>query len=125
MEIKRKTKTVKVLLDFFKQRKDAINAVDLVAMFKEEMNKATVYRIASRLEADGIIHSFKGANGITWYAPCSDYTSNKHQDCHPHFQCKVCGKTECLTMDVAIPSIPNHKVDSVELLIIGKCKDCI
>ena len=125
MEVHRKTKSVKVLLDFFNQREDAINAVELVAMFKDEMNKATVYRIISRLESDGIIHSFKGTDGNAWYASCKDCSCDEHHDCHPHFQCKVCGKTECLTFDVSVPSIPNHKVDSVEFLITGQCEDCL
>ena len=125
MEIHRKTKSVQALLDFFRQRKDAANAIDLVELFKEEMNKATVYRIVSRLEADGIIHSFKGFDGLTWYAPCKDCKSDEHHDCHPHFQCRVCGKTECLDMDVSIPSVPNHNVDSAELLFTGQCEDCL
>ena len=93
-------------------------------MFKDEMNKATVYRIISRLEADGIIHSFKGTDGTTWYASCKDCSFDEHRDCHPHFQCKICGKIECLTMDVTVPSIPNRKVDSAQLLITGQCENC-
>ena len=34
--------------------------VDLVDYFKDEMNKVTVYRILSRMEKEGIIHSFNG-----------------------------------------------------------------
>jgi len=124
MEMHRKTKSVKTLLDFFSQRKDAVNAVVLVELFKEEMNKATVYRIVSRLEADGVIHSFKGSDGLTWYAACKDCSCEEHHDCHPHFQCKICGKMECLELTVKLPKIEKHKVDSEIILLVGECENC-
>ncbi len=124
MGVIRKTKSVKTLLNVFEQNNDAISVVELVKKLHQEMNKTTVYRILERLEEDGILHSFMDKDGIKWYAQCSDCSVGHHSDSHPHFQCRECGKVECLTFDVTIPKIPNHKVDSAEFLFVGQCEKC-
>ncbi len=125
MPIIRKTKSVKTLLNAFEQTDNAISVIGLVKQLHQEMNKTTVYRILERLEGDGILHSFMDKDGLKWYATCSDCSSvGHHTDTHPHFQCNECGKIECLTFDVKIPSLPNHKVQSTKFLLIGECPDC-
>ena len=57
MNIERKTKSVKLLLNTFKDL-NAISIIDLVQKFKNDMNKTTVYRILDRLEKSNILHSF-------------------------------------------------------------------
>lgn len=125
MGIIRKTKSVKTLLEVFEQADSALSVVELVERLHREMNKTTVYRILDRLEDDGTLHSFMGRDGLKWYAKCRGCTASQHTDAHPHFQCRGCGKTECLTLDVSIPSVPNRKVDSAELLLIGLCEECL
>ena len=124
MGIIRKTKSVKTLLHAFEQTNDAISVVELVKRLHQEMNKTTVYRILDRLEEDGVLHSFMDKDGLKWYAKCSDCSVGHHTDTHPHFQCSECGKVECLTFDVKIPSLPNHKVDSAVFLLVGLCGEC-
>lgn len=125
MGIIRKTKSVNTLLKNFEQTSAAISVVELVDRHKHNMNKTTVYRILERLEDDGTLHSFVGKDGLIWYARCEGCTSSHHMDAHPHFQCRTCGKTECLAMDISIPPVPNHKIDSVSLLLTGSCEDCL
>lgn len=122
----RKTKSVKTLLSIFEQSKTAFSVKELVKRVHQLMNKTTVYRVLDRLEGDGILHSFIGKDGLKWYALCDDGCSQfNHHDSHPHFQCKECGKTECLSIGVSAPSIPDYKIDSFELLLIGKCRACL
>ena len=83
------------------------------------MNKTTVYRILERFENEEILHSFRGKDGLKYYIK-----SKKHSSAHPHFQCRDCGKTECLHVNVPIPSVADYKIDTVDLLLIGQCKDC-
>ena len=127
MGIIRKTKSVKTLLNEFEQTQTAISTLELVERFHHQMNKSTVYRILERLEDDGILHSFTGQDGLTWYALCTNDGSShsRHLDTHPHFQCRECGKTECLPINIPIPEITKHSVESVSLLLVGKCADCI
>ena len=125
MGVIRKTKSVNTLLNVFEEREDAVSVVDLIEYLKNEMNKTTVYRILARLEQDGIIHSFNGKNGLKWYARCKSCSPEHHTDRHPHFQCQNCGKVECIPIDIAIPKVKDHKIDSTEILILGQCDDCI
>lgn len=125
MPIQRVTKSVKAVQDFFEGRETAVSVVDLVAHFKGEMNKVTVYRILSRMETEGLIHSFNGHDGLTWYAACKECSHTAHNDSHPHFQCKICGLTECLEITIPIPELKNHKVEAGMVLLVGECSRCL
>ncbi|MEL6635400.1 MAG: transcriptional repressor [Bacteroidota bacterium] len=124
MAIQRVTKSVKAMQRYFGDRSTAVSVVDLVEHFRGEMNKVTVYRILSRMEAEGIIHSFSGSDGLKWYAACKQCTNHSHYDHHPHFQCKVCGMIECLEISLPIPKLKNRKVDTEIILLIGECETC-
>ena len=127
MGIIRKTRSVKAVLNAFEQTQTALSTSELVERFNHQMNRSTVYRILERLEDDGILHSFTGQDGLTWYALCHDDGSSfsHHLDTHPHFQCRECGKTECLPLIIPIPEVAKHSVESVSLLLVGKCADCV
>lgn len=116
----KKTKSVKALLNAFKETQTALSASEMVERFRHQMNKSTVYRILERLEDNGILHSFVGKDGLRWYA-----LSDSCSGLHPHFQCQNCGKTECLDISLTIPEILDYNIGSVSLLLIGSCGDCI
>jgi|TARA_B110000914_G_scaffold224582_1_gene242728 Fur family ferric uptake transcriptional regulator len=124
MGIIRKTKAVATVLQIFEEKSEPKSVVHLIGLVKDKMNKTTVYRILDRLERDGIIHSFNGKDGLKWYAKCEGCSANHHSDKHPHFQCTKCDKVECLTVEIKIPSIKNHKVDSTDILLMGQCEVC-
>ncbi|MFD0963273.1 Fur family transcriptional regulator [Pseudofulvibacter geojedonensis] len=124
MGVIRKTKSVQTLLTIFENNSQAISVVNLINQLSEEMNKTTIYRILDRLENDGVVHSFLGKEGLKWYAKCHGCSSANHIDLHPHFQCQECGKVECVSMNVSIPTIPNKKINSSQLLLVGMCENC-
>ena len=125
MGIIRKTKSVQILLNAFEKNTHAISAIDLIQRLHVELNKTTIYRVLDKLEDDGILHSFLGINGLKWYAKCNGCTETKHIDIHPHFQCLECGKIDCLTVDVQIPNMPNREISATQVLIQGKCQECL
>lgn len=124
MGVIRKTKSVERLLNIFEQVENALSIVELVNQLQSKMNRSTVYRILKRLEDEGQLHSFIGKDGLKWYARCQKFHSS-HNDLHPHFQCSNCGKTECLPVDFSIPSFPNYKIESAQLLMVGRCEECL
>lgn len=124
MGIIRKTKAVNTVLQIFKGNNEAKSVVYLIELLNDKMNKTTVYRILDRLERDGIIHSFNGKDGLKWYANCEDCSVSHHSDKHSHFQCTECDKVECLSVEIKIPSIKNHKVDSTDIFLMGQCEVC-
>lgn len=125
MGIIRKTESVEILLNEFKKNSVAISAKKLVERLNSKFNKTTIYRVLDKLEEDGVLHSFLGKNGLKWYAKCSGCSANKHNDVHPHFQCLDCGKVDCLTVSITLPKIPNRKIEVSQLLIQGKCEECL
>jgi len=124
MSVIRRTKSVKYILKVFEEGHEAISVVELVQQLHNEMNKTTVYRILERLENGGIVHSFMDKHGLKWYAKCSECIEGHHTDKHPHFQCNDCGKIRCIELEVSIPNLPNHNIESSELLLIGQCAEC-
>ncbi|NAS30974.1 transcriptional regulator [Flavobacteriaceae bacterium R38] len=124
MGVIRQTKSVKALLDEFQEGSGAISAIDLIKRLDKKLNKTTVYRVLDKLEDDGILHSFLGKNGIKWYAKCNGCSKTEHIDFHPHFECLICGRVDCLLIEISIPKIPNRKVEASQILIQGKCEAC-
>lgn len=125
MGVLRKTRSVKELLQQFDSTDRALSVVYLVAQLRESMNKTTVYRILERLEDSGELHSFNDSSGLMWYAKCQPTCSeHEHHDIHPHFQCKNCGKVECLEVEINVPNISTHKIESASVLLTGHCEAC-
>ena len=124
MGITRRTKSVDLLLNEFEKEPGALSTPTLIERLDTEINKTTIYRVLDKLEDDAVLHSFVGSNGIKWYAKCSGCSKEGHHDLHPHFQCLVCGKVECLSVEVSIPKIENREVFDMQILIKGKCEDC-
>ncbi|WP_299365938.1 Fur family transcriptional regulator [Winogradskyella sp.] len=125
MSIKRKTKSVNIILSIFENAHEALSVVDLVEKLKGQMNKTTVYRILNRLENEGTIHSFAGTNGLKWYAKCHQCTTHNHNDIHPHFECNDCGKVECLEINIPIPKVDNRNIETANIMLKGQCADCV
>ncbi|MFD0992429.1 Fur family transcriptional regulator [Tenacibaculum geojense] len=125
MGIQRKTKSLALILNEFEQKQGAISVTELIKKLGDEMNKTTIYRVLERLEDDGVVHSFIGESGIKWYAKCNNCTHHAHKDVHPHFQCVRCGNTNCLEVNYKFPEIDGYKIETVNLLLIGTCKDCL
>ena len=125
MNISRKTKTVKLVLDLFESTNNAISVVDLVSVFEGKMNKTTVYRILNRLEESGILHSFTDRNGLKRYAKGNQKPGSiKDSNLHSHFLCNDCGISSCLPLEIPIPSLPNTRIDSSDHLLTGQCENC-
>ena len=124
MGIIRKTKSVSQILQFFEEKNVAKSAANLTELVKDKMNKTTVYRILDRLEEGGFLHSFSGKDGLKWYAKCHSCSAHNHKDAHPHFQCTSCDKVECLSLDIKIPSIKNHNIETTDILLVGQCELC-
>ena len=125
MSISRKTKTVKLLLDLFYEKNNALSVVELVSKFEGQMNKTTVYRILNRLEEAGYLHSFIDKEGLKRYAKGDQRIRlDKKLALHPHFLCEICGISTCLPIEINKPSIPNIKINSSDQLFLGHCNDC-
>ncbi len=86
MGIIRKTQSIQILLNEFKDDSSAISVIELIDRLGSQLNKTTIYRVLDKLEDDGIVHSFLGKNGNKWYAKCKCCTKSYRQF-HCGFQC--------------------------------------
>jgi len=69
-------------------------------------------------------HSFIGLNGLKWYAKCSDCSSKKHNDNHPHFQCEECNEVRCIPNVTNEPELIGSQFHVKNILISGICSRC-
>tara|TARA_Y100001978_G_scaffold202964_1_gene225966 strand:- start:815 stop:1192 length:378 start_codon:yes stop_codon:yes gene_type:complete len=125
MGVVRRTKSVAKLLQEFEKESKALSAVELSTRLQHLFNKTTIYRVLDKLEDDGVLHSFKGINGIKWYTPCESCTKSDPTHLHPHFECTSCGKVDCIEVKVSVPNIPNREVIFSQLLLQGTCDACL
>ena len=125
MGIIRKTESVELLLKEFQDTETALSTIELIKRLGKRINKTTIYRVLSKLEEDGVLHSFLGFDGVKWFARCKSRTQVHNSDIHPHFQCISCGKTECLDIKVDIPKLVNREVLLSQFIIKGKCNLCV
>ena len=125
MGIIRKTESVELLLKEFQDTETALSTIELIKRLGKRINKTTIYRVLSKLEEDGVLHSFLGFDGVKWFARCKSRTQVRNSDIHPHFQCISCGKTECLDIKVDIPKLVNREVLLSQFIIKGKCNLCV
>ena len=124
MDTLRKTKSLKLILNTFKEKK-ALTIIELVDKFCDKMNKTTVYRILDRLEQCDLVHSFVDQNGLKRYARNNkNIKSSKPNSTHSHFMCEDCGDTQCIYIDVNLPELSKYTVKNSEHLLIGHCNNC-
>jgi Fur family ferric uptake transcriptional regulator len=87
------------------------------------VNKTTIYRTLSSLVEANVVHEAIVRDRIQYYETASHCKSHA---CHPHFVCRQCQKTICLTQ-VHIPSValPEGFVrQRQQIRIEGLCSVC-
>lgn len=114
------------LISFFTNNKnDSFTAKELVNIYKDEIDKATIYRNLKVLEQTNVI--FKTYNDIT---NSYEYTLNCNCKNHIHLKCTSCGKLEHLkcsevnTLFCHIEQKHMFKIESFAQTIYGKCEKC-
>ncbi len=89
-----------------------------------DVNRATIYRVLNRYCEDGVLHRIAGNDGRQYFALCIKCDDNSRPLHHFHFHCKNCETIECLPIPVNFSLPANYKVESVNCVLTGTCKDC-
>lgn len=126
MGVKRKTKSLKLLLEQFENEHKALSVVELIGHLDGKMSKTTVYRLLERLEDDGELYSITSDDGLKKYLKGEGKRDRSSLNMtRPYFQCYKCGKTEILPIELQLPVVSGHKIESASLIVKGSCKRCI
>ncbi|MGB9731286.1 MULTISPECIES: Fur family transcriptional regulator [Calditerrivibrio] len=97
-----------------------ISAVELIGDLKD-IDKTTIYRTLELFEKRMIIMKDVDLDGVGHYCVRLEQTEP-----HTHFYCRECHKTICKEIDKSIElNIVDEMVDSIEIKIVGVCKNCL
>ena len=121
-----KTYSRNALSEFFKENKhNSYTSLDLIEIFKDSINKATIYRNLKYLEDNGFIHkTYDDKKQVYEYMYADDC------DRHFHLKCIKCGKIihlHCDDADEFISHIKNEHNFSISeniTTIYGVCEEC-
>ena len=91
-----------------------------------KFDRITLYRTLNTFIERGILHKIILEDNKNFYALCNlEFTTDKHQHQHIHFQCNQCKEVSCLESKEPIElGISNHLVDEIEITATGICQDC-
>lgn len=95
-----------------------------------DSDRVTIYRTLQTFVRHGVVHALDMVNRGTIYALCAaDCTPQGHRDVHPHFVCESCNRVICaddLPFElVRTASADRYRIDSIEVLIKGRCPACL
>jgi Fur family transcriptional regulator, ferric uptake regulator len=125
MEVKkRNTRSKQMVLEMLQASPNAMSQEMLEQQLGAEINRVTIYRILHSFEEDGTVHRIVSDSGKTFYALCKNCGDHQHNDKHPHFQCTVCNKLECLPEEVPVKVPKGYKLYNTNITLTGICREC-
>lgn len=125
------TEQKKLLLDFLTKNKDRSFTIDEITAGIEAdgatLARSTVYRLASRMESEGVLRRFVKADSRS---ASYQLASCEHCEAHLHLKCVGCGKLFHMDEEVSdelvslIRACNSFSVDEEESVLYGKCSSC-
>lgn len=121
---RRNTPAKQAVLDILKNSKIALSQEDIETEVKGTMDRVTVYRVLNSFCEDGYIHKVVSDDGKNYFAICVKCEEKKHQHNHFHFRCLNCHSVECLKQEVLFKIPRGYKVQEMNCVVKGYCKNC-
>ena len=113
------------VLEAFQKTERALSNAELEQIFKNRVDRVTIYRTLKTFLDKGLIHKVLDDGG-TKYALCKAACGHAHNHDHVHFKCIKCGETNCLeTVHIPAFNLPkNYQLTALNLLAEGICPKC-
>ena len=121
---RRNTGSKEAVLAVLTNSKKAMSQDAIVSKLDVEVDRATIYRILNRFCEDGILHRIVADDGKQYFALCVKCDQQTIPDNHFHFRCIKCETIECMPMEVQFSVPRKYKVQRMNCVLIGICKDC-
>lgn len=122
--IRRSTPTKQAVLNLLTASRKAMSPEAILQKITINIDRATVYRVLNRFCEDGILHRIVAEDGKQYFAVCIKCDEKKLADHHFHFRCTKCQTIECLPNQVKLSLEKGYRVESVNCILTGVCKDC-
>src|SRR5690606_6595278 len=121
---RRNTAAKEAVLSVLTSRKRAMSQDAIIKQMDIDADRATIYRILNRFCEDEIVHKIVADDGKQYFAVCVKCDETPIPRNHFHFRCTKCETIECLPSIVNFSIPENYKVESLNCVLIGVCKDC-
>lgn len=122
---RRNTATKEAVLSVLTSKRRAMSQDAIMKHLDVSADRATVYRILNRFCEDEIVHKIVADDGKQYFAVCVKCDEKKIPANHFHFRCTKCETMECLPALVEFSIPKKYKVQQMNCVLIGVCKDCI
>jgi len=121
---RRNTGSKEAVLALLTNSKKAMSHDAIERQLEGEADRATIYRILNRFCEDEVVHKIVADDGKQYFAVCRKCKDLTVPDNHFHFRCTNCQTIECLPamVDFSVPR--RYKVERMNCVLIGLCKDC-
>ncbi|MCK8520492.1 transcriptional repressor [Aquimarina sp. D1M17] len=121
---RRNTITKKAVLSVLSEAGKAMSQGAIQKKVGIGINRATIYRVLNSYCEDGILHRIVADDGKQYFALCMKCEKEEQPKHHFHFRCTSCDTIECLPIPVNFSLSDHYKVETVNCVISGTCKDC-
>jgi Fur family ferric uptake transcriptional regulator len=121
---RRNTATKEAVLSILHNSGKAMSKAAIEKEIGIDINRATIYRVLNRYCEDGVLHRIVGDDGRQYFALCVDCDNEDKPLHHFHFRCTRCETIECLPVPVQFSLPKNYKIEEVNCLLTGVCKEC-
>lgn len=121
---RRNTLSQEAVLAVLTHSKKAMSQDAIIRELKVEVDRATIYRILNRFCEDELVHKIVADDGKQYFAVCVKCDHNTIPDNHFHFRCVKCETIECMPSQVEFSVPKKYKVERMNCVLIGICKDC-
>jgi Fur family ferric uptake transcriptional regulator len=121
---RRKTTTQQAVLSVLTSKRRAMSQDAIMRQLDVDADRATIYRILNRFCEDEIVHKIVADDGKQYFAVCTKGDETVIRGNHFHFRCTKCETIECLSSLVEYSVPENYKVESLNCVLVGICKDC-
>lgn len=121
---RRNTPSKEAVLDLLIKAGKAMSRDAIEQKIDVEIDRATIYRVLNRFCEDGLVHKIVAEDGKQYFAVCMKCDEYRFTDNHFHFRCTNCQTIECLPVPVLFSLDVGYRVESVNCVLTGVCKDC-
>lgn len=121
---RRNTVTQEAILSILTSTRKAMSQDAIMRELSVDADRATIYRVLNRFCEDEIVHKIVADDGKQYFAVCVKCDEKTIPDNHFHFRCIKCETIVCMPSLVEFSVPKKYKVQRMNCILIGVCKDC-